>query len=104
MAEIGEYTGEGFDNGLLSVVKNIQKTAGEIVSAVSTPLSNVTADIGGVGATVAQGGINGIGGGNVVNNYNLVQNNTSPKALTALETYKARRRQISMLKAATQNG
>lgn len=104
MAEIGEYTGEGFDNGLLSVVKNIQKTAGEIASAVSTPLSNVTADIGGVGATVAQGGINGVGGGNVVNNYNLVQNNTSPKALTALETYKARRRQISMLKAATQNG
>lgn len=37
----------------------------------------------------------------VVNNYSLVQNNTSPKALTALETYQARRQQISMLKAVT---
>ena len=37
----------------------------------------------------------------VNNNYNLVQNNTSPKPLTALQTYTARRQQISMLKAAT---
>lgn len=105
MAEIGEYTGEGFDNGLLSVVKNIQKTAGEIASAVSSPLNGITADIGGIRSSVVQGGANGIYGNNsnVVNNYNLVQNNTSPKALTALETYKARRRQINMMKAATQN-
>lgn len=42
--------------------------------------------------------------GNVItNNYNLVQNNTSPKALTALETYQARRQQIAMAKAVTGN-
>ena len=35
----------------------------------------------------------------VVNNYNLVQNNTSPKSLSALETYTARRQQLAMLKA-----
>lgn len=35
---------------------------------------------------------------NVTNNYNLVQNNTSPKALSALDTYRARRQQIAMLK------
>lgn len=35
----------------------------------------------------------------VNNHYNLVQNNTSPKALTALETYQARRQQIAMIKA-----
>lgn len=34
-----------------------------------------------------------------INNYNLVQNNNSPKALTALETYQARRQQVEMLKA-----
>ena len=41
------------------------------------------------------------GGRSTVNNntYNLVQNNTSPKALTALETYQARRQQVAMLKA-----
>ena len=33
--------------------------------------------------------------------YNLVQNNTSPKSLSALETYQARRKQIAMMKAAT---
>ena len=106
MFGIGEFTGEGFDNGLMSVITNIQKTAGEIASAVSTPLDGVTADIGGIRSSVAQGGAGGVNGGNVstVNNYNLVQNNTSPKALTALETYQARRRQISMMKAATQNG
>lgn len=37
-----------------------------------------------------------------VNNYNLVQNNTSPKALSALDTYRARRQQVSMVKAMTQ--
>ena len=38
------------------------------------------------------------GGNSVVNNYNLVQNNTSPKSLSALDTYRARRQQIAMLK------
>ena len=35
----------------------------------------------------------------ITNNYNLVQNNTSPKSLSALETYTARRQQLAMLKA-----
>ena len=34
-----------------------------------------------------------------VNNYNLVQNNTSPKSLSALETFQARREQIELIKA-----
>lgn len=107
MFGIGEFTGEGFDNGLLSVVKQIQATARQIASAVSSPLDGVTADIGGVRSSVAQGGYNGAYGTNnnvVNNNYSLVQNNTSPRALTALETYRARRQQIAMMKAATQNG
>ena len=37
----------------------------------------------------------------VINNYNLVQNNTSPKSLSALQTYQARRQQLAMVKAMT---
>lgn len=105
MFSIGEFTGEGFDNGLLSVVKQIQGTAQEIANAVSSPLDNLTADINGARSVVrtSNNGLYGGAGSNVVNNYNLVQNNTSPKALTALETYQARRRQIAMMKAATMN-
>ena len=104
MFGIGEYTGEGFDNGLMSMVKSIQNTAREIANAASMPLEGITDNIGGIKSAVGQN--NGVYGGtnnNVVNNYNLVQNNNSPKALTALETYQARRRQIAMMKAATQN-
>ena len=105
MFGIGEFTGEGFDNGLMSVITSIQETATRIADAVATPIDDLTADISGVRSSVNQGGVNGVYGtnNNVVNNYNLVQNNTSPKALTALETYQARRRQIALAKAATQN-
>lgn len=105
MFAIGEFTGEGFDNGLMSIVNSVQKTAGMIANAVSTPLDNISVD-GVSGARLAvQGvsGVNGMNNNNVINNYNLVQNNSSPKPLTALETYQARRRQIAMMKAATAN-
>ena len=99
MAEIGEYTGEGFNKGLLSVVKTVQDTASQLASAVSTPLNGFSNNLSGI---VPNDALNGATGANsVVNNYNLVQNNNSPKALSALETYQARRRQIAMLKAAT---
>lgn len=104
MFGIGEYTGEGFDNGLMSMVKGVQETARKIANAASMPLEGVTDNLNGLKSVVGQN--NGLYGGtnnNVVNNYNLVQNNNSPKALTALETYQARRRQIAMMKAATIN-
>lgn len=103
MFGLGEYTGEGFDDGLMSMIKDIQKTAGRIANSITSPLDTVTADISGVRSSVRGGNGLGVGNSNVVNNYNLVQNNNSPKALTALETYQARRRQIAMMKAATQN-
>lgn len=104
MFGIGEFTGEGFDNGLMSMVKGVQETARKIANAASFPLEGITDNVNGVKAAIGQN--NGVYGGtnsNIVNNYNLVQNNNSPKALTALETYQARRRQIAMMKAATQN-
>ena len=97
MFDIGEYTGEGFNNGLMSMVNKIQDTASMIAGSVSMPLDDV--NINGLKSRINQGTA-AANYSNVVNNYNLVQNNNSPKALTALETYQARRQQISMLKAA----
>ena len=105
MFGIGDYSGEGLNDGLMSWVKKIQNTASDLAGSVSSPLNMAMADINGVRSSVASAN-NGYGSHNnsVVNNYyDLVQNNTSPKALTALETYQARRRQLSMLKAATLN-
>lgn len=92
MFGIGEYTGEGYVNGLLGMIRDAKSAATQFANSVSSPLEGLS-DIGGIiGRT-------GTTAGRVINNYNLVQNNTSPKALTALETYQARRRQIALVKA-----
>jgi hypothetical protein len=116
----GKYFTEGFINGigsesknLINVVKNLVhdaiaeltgtdliqsvKYSAEQIMGTGSPLSfgNTT----GIRQAVAQTGT--IGTGNVTNNYNLVQNNTSPKSLSALETYQARKRQIALMKAMT---
>lgn len=85
MFSLGEFTGEGLADGIVSMKSAVKQAAGQLADAVRTPINGVS--VGGVGNT------------NVTNNYNLVQNNTSPKALTALETYQARRQQIALIKA-----
>lgn len=97
MYRIGEYTGEGFGEGFASMIGYVKKTASEMASLVSQPLEGVTNGIKAARLTV--GGYTRAGSSVVNNNYNLVQNNTSPKSLSALETYQARRRQIDMIKA-----
>lgn len=97
---LGALTGEGFDDGLLSMVRRIQNTVKQITGDIASPISGLGADLPGIrqsvnGYPVAAGARTS----NVVNNYNLVQNNTSPKALSALETYQARRQQIAMVRA-----
>lgn len=100
MMKIGDYTGEGFVNGLKNTITDVKKTAESMVQNLATPLDSMKANIGSMKASV--GDSTGVGQvGNVVNNYNLVQNNTSPKSLSALETYQARRRQLAQLKAMT---
>lgn len=92
--ELGEYTGEGFVDGIMSMIKKAKTAAAELASVVSTPLDVID-------TSMIQGAVP-MGGGSsmsVVNNYNLVQNNNSPKSLSALETYQARRRQIAMIEA-----
>lgn len=98
LAKIGEFTGEGFAEGLKSTMSTINRTVNGIISSTASSFDSITTDLGS-----AKSGIGGssISNTNVTNNYNLVQNNTSPKALSALETYQARRQQIAMVKAFT---
>lgn len=98
MMKLGGFTGEGLVNGLRDTIDDVKRMASSMAYAVSNPLSDMRASVNmaraSVGATASA-----VGAGSVVNNYNMVQNNTSPKALTALETYQARREQISLVKA-----
>ena len=114
----GEYFTQGFINGIGSGSKDLIKTVKglvrdaigelggtELIQTVKTSANQII----GSGGSLAYSNTSGIrqaatqqgmdGSGSVTNNYNLVQNNTSPKALTALETYQARRQQVAMIKA-----
>ena len=102
MYEIGDFTVMGFTDALKDGILSVRDVVGSIASEVSTPLSGLDINAGLVRSTANQGLYGSSSVSNVTNNYNLVQNNTSPKPLSALETYQARRRQISMVKAMTQ--
>lgn len=103
----GEYFGEGYINGIKATLKKARSMATELAESAIKPL-NMAPNINGIrsavnsayGANTNTGGVSNTS--SVTNNYNLVQNNTSPKALTALETYRARRQQIALVKAVTQ--
>ncbi len=96
MAKLGEFTGEGFGNGLKDMVGYVKDSASKLVDATNASMGDVKSALGS-----ASFGGSGVGTTSVVNNYNLVQNNTSPKSLSALETYQARRQQIALVKAFT---
>lgn len=96
---LGEYTGEGFVDGVMSLIKRAKQAASELASTVSTPLEGISGEIGSFRSAAMAPGMYGTTRNSVVNNYNLVQNNNSPKSLSALETYQARRRQIALVKA-----
>lgn len=101
MEVIGEYTGEGFVEGLKDTIGSVKEVVQNMAQTAATSLDGVKTDIGSMKANIgdSQGLIPQTT--NVVNNYNLTQNNTSPKSLTALETYQARRQQVAMVKAMT---
>ena len=96
----GKYFGEGYELGIEYMIKKVARAARKLVDGAADPLSfgNISG-IRNVTAPIRSGAI--AGGSSTINNttYNLVQNNTSPKALTALETYQARRQQVAMVKA-----
>lgn len=102
MMKIGDYTGEGFVIGLKDTINNVRAVASELAKSAAVPLEDLQSDINLSKSTAnapGQNGAVGIGGSTVVNNYYLTQNNTSPKSLSALDTYQARRQQIAMVKA-----
>jgi TP901 family phage tail tape measure protein len=104
MEVIGDYTGEGFILGLKDTINSVRDVASEMAKAAAVPLEDLQKDVNLSRAAVntsGEGGAVGIGSSTVVNNYNLTQNNTSPKSLSALETYRARRQQIELVKALT---
>ena len=105
MEVLGEYTGDGFVNGLKDTISQIKSAAGEMAKAAATPLDDFQSDISLSRSAVNASGASGVGiGGNnstVINNYELLQNNTSPKSLSPLDTYRARRQQIAIIKAFT---
>jgi hypothetical protein len=104
MEAIGDYTGEGFVLGLKDTINSVKNATSEMAKAAAVPLEDFQADINlskaAVNTTNGSGAV-GIGNSTVVNNYNLTQNNTRPKSLSALETYRARRQQIELVKALT---
>jgi phage-related minor tail protein len=104
MEVIGDYTGEGFVLGLKDTINSVRDVASEMAKAAAVPLEDLQKDVNLSRAAVntsGEGGAVGIGSSTVVNNYNLTQNNTSPKSLSALDTYRARRQQIELVKALT---
>jgi phage-related minor tail protein len=101
--QLGSYTGEGFVDGFADWIPEAVKAAGKLSEAAKTPIEQLRDAIN---QRIPQNGTQGTTGATapvqtVTNNYNLTQNNTSPKPLTALETYQARRRQVNMIKAMT---
>jgi virulence-associated protein VapD len=104
MEIIGDYTGEGFVIGLKNTINNVRAVASELAKSAAVPLEDLQSDINLSKSAVnapGQNGAVGIGGSTVVNNYNLTQNNTSPKPLSALDTFRARRQQVELVKAIT---
>ena len=106
LEQIGEYSGEGLGDGLRNMVSYVANSVEKLANTVTNPLDDIKGYSNDVKSTVnSRGGIRSASGGTgntVVNNYyELVQNNNSPKSLSALDTYRARRQQIAMVKAMT---
>lgn len=107
LEELGNEAMQGFLNGLTEntdyMSKYIKTYVNSMVDTFKKDLNASGISIGaastGIASTVNSG--SSYNTAHVTNNYNLVQNNTSPKSLSALETYQARRQQVAMVKAMT---
>lgn len=98
MAGLADNTMEGYADQMKMWLSDVRKTAMEITNTVATPFT--PEQMAGYGAISGQIG-NTTSRTSIVNNYNLAQYNSSPRPLTALETYQARRQQIDLIKAFT---
>lgn len=90
MAEIGEYTGQGFTNGLLSMIKTVKAAAEELVDTVSSSLDfSDSISLAKLNASQSAAGTSSTS--NVSNQSQTIvfnQTNNSPKALDSLQIYR----------------
>lgn len=102
--KLGVFTAQGYGIGLINSIKKVQAQAKSFIDRVTTPIYDISGNVPKVRNAVPRSTGNNISNNNqtIINNYNLTQNNTSPKSLSALETYRARRQQVNMVKAMTQ--
>lgn len=100
---LGTQAGQGFVEGIKQAVTQVKKETSTIAkkTAKSLELEKEAQDIANAVRVKSNAG-SSISNSNVTNNYNLVQNNTSPKSLSALDTYRARQQQIALLKVFVQ--
>lgn len=99
---IGKLIGDGYGEGILSTIRSIKEAAKEAAEEMQTPIYGFKAQMSDIREAVpATQMVQAAPAAAVTNNYNLVQNNSSPKPLSALETYQARRQQIELVKAMT---
>ena len=94
MEQIGEYTGEGFTDGLLSVIQAVKDAAQEISDTVASSL-DWQGDISGARGTLKEAagatGLNRSAGAFAGANTQIInfnQTNNSPKALDRLTLYR----------------
>ena len=99
--ELGEFTGRGFIEGFRKTVNEVKRLADDMAKSVATSLDSVKQNYDYLKNAVGNSEDLNNYGKAIINNYNLTQNNTSPKSLSALETYQARRQQVAMVKAMT---
>ena len=91
MENLGEFTGEGFADGLRDMVKTVQQAAKEITDSVkqSLDLGDMSTAKGIIShASGASGAAGGAYVGDRSQNITFIQNNNSPKALDRLTIYR----------------
>ena len=91
MENLGEFTGEGFADGLRDMVKTVQQAAKEITDSVkqSLDLGDMSTAKGIISrASGASGATGGAYVGDRSQNITFIQNNNSPKALDRLTIYR----------------
>ena len=100
---LGTQAGQGFVEGLKQTFEQVKVETSKVASktAKKLELDKEAQDIANAVRVKSNAG-SSVSNSNVTNNYNLVQNNTSPKSLSALDTYRARQQQIALLKVFVQ--
>lgn len=99
MEKLAMYIPQGIANGITNGISYIKDATNEMIDTLGNPLGDFASGVGSAKLSVAAAGASGsTSTQNIVNNYNYVQNNTSPKALSDLEIYRKTKQQIALMK------